>query len=344
MKIAIFVACAWLITLGIGIANAACPAGAASNLQYFASAGNCGGLSGKGMPLSNGTAVPTLFPQGNFIDGTTFAYSSTGIQNAINAGIGGGVGTTSYLPGTESLTNNEISMSSTVSMKSEQCLIGTGHGSTFLSFSGSGPAFKFPDDTHDACLIGVTIYVSNPASGQECIEMDGNNTGGNPTHGNLIRDVYCQFNGKVAGTTGIKFQGDGTTKEPSDVSLNHVEDSYVFDAATPFTINDSEQDFFSDNDVDGDYTAPAVTFGADAALIHWNGGRIAGGGITGHAFSLPADKITVNTEVDSGAADCFDDTGGNNWLKCEVPGVSPTLGTIAATSTAYYNNRCQNGC
>lgn len=288
-----------------------------------------------------------------YVDGRTYAYTAAGIQAALNAagshtGIRGsidtGIGGSVILPDTSTFPGGEISLGTGgliipagVTLK---CM--TRH-SCKLGKTGTGFAATLARNTFHAGIEGVVFDFPTPVSGQGCISITGNGAMSQWSQDNVIRDNSCNFATAVrgifaptAGTVGISLTGVSGT---SDVALNHIEDNVVMNAATPITINFAEQNWLEGNRIEG-FIAPAVFLGATAEAIWGTGFRIAGNGSTGHAVSIASGSTRNHLSVwcDSGAADCFNDAGGSNYLEgVGLNGASMSSGTASVYDTFIWN-------
>jgi hypothetical protein len=266
-----------------------------------------------------------------YVDGKTYPLTATGIQNALNtvaAGSLDGVGGTVYLPG------GTIKLGSTgLSIPGGVTLACGARYACQLQYTGSGVAINMKSVFH----VGLRdIYISLPApvSGQTCIALTG--TPSNQAQENLIEKNTCFFgnsrNGSItAGTVGITVTGQSG---PADVALNRIIGNVIFQAATPLTTNNSEQNYFTEDRVEW-YTAPGITFGSDS-VANWATLRIAGSGTTGSAVSVAGTKNHIYAWCDSGAANCFNETGSLNYLEgVGFGGGITNQGTIATNGGSF---------
>jgi len=289
---------------------------------------------------ANGTTlsgVSTVY----YVDGINYALNATGIQAALNAAGTAGGGAV-QLPNAS--INNAIPISTGLSIPSAVTLKGNGPGATVLNYTGAAGAMITMGNGSAAILHAnlkdLTIYRGTSQSGDICFSMGGNNSTGHNAQQDRVEDVECRYGTYLAGTTGFSFTG---TANPADVALDWVDNISVFNAALGVTMNDCEQMWFRDVDVDlnlGETTAtPKLSIGSLCNAVYYIGGRMAGALSTaGAAANIAGFKNHILFNVDSGSQTCFNDTGARNWLECtDTSGLTVTFGNLNFDSHGTFN-------
>lgn len=286
-----------------------------------------------------------------YVDGSTYTFDATGINNAISAVTS--TGGTVVLPPTGSLSGGVIAMGGTyISVPSNVCVRGAGMYSTILRWTSPVTGgFFLGDGVNNACVRDLGLSFGSATTGSAGIRM-GTTTTSQAVQYNTIKDVSITFDSIfTTGTAGIFATG-----YTAEVSLNTFDTIIIQNAVEAVECDKCEGNFWKNIQGAnlGGTGNGAVFFVETGSSDEFIDARLESGSSNGlndtcfstngpnHVVRLVCDMANTGTAVnDTGTYSMFDVTTIGcppNQAGCQQPdGGKVTLGTVAPTSQYRYS-------
>ena len=233
-----------------------------------------------------------------------------------------------------------IPMGSTgITVPSNVCLIG--YGAT-LQWTGSVAGISTLNGTVNSCIMGLTLSFTSGATNSSALRIHGAD-GAASAQFNTYKDLYIKFSVLGSGSAGIY----GTSTGPSftDITNNHFENITIDTADQMVVCGGCEGNHwigvrgqnlgFANGNTLFQFVAPEADEQGDIRIESGTGS-----GINLLCLALPGSNNLLRITCDGGTSGetAINDTGGYNVLDIDTVG-TPTLGTIAATSSYRYASK-----